>query len=56
LSNSAKKVYIDKNSIVGEAAEIRVENMTDAKPITSEELEDMVLGPIRFTEYVCAVR
>lgn len=49
LSNSAKKVFIDKNSI-SEATEIRVENIADARPITKEELEDNILSTLRFTE------
>jgi hypothetical protein len=49
MSNSAKKVYLDKNSIC-EGAAIHVENTSDAKAITPDELEDVFLGPMRFTE------
>lgn len=54
LSSSAKKVYIDKNPLaggnVGEAATLHVENMANAKQITSEELEEVILSRICFTE------
>lgn len=54
LSNSAKKVYIDRNPLtggnLGEAATLHVENMANAKQITAEELEDVIMSPIQFTE------
>jgi len=49
LSNSGKKVYLDKNNI-SEATEIHVENIADAKKITSEQLEDEIMSELRFTE------
>lgn len=49
LSNSAKKIYLDKNSI-SEAQELHVENISDAKPITSDELENVFLTPMRSIE------
>ena len=54
LTNSAKKVYIDNNPLSGgtlsDAATIHVENIANAKPISSEDLEDIILEGIRFTE------
>ena len=54
LSNSAKKVYIDKNPLaggnLGESATLHVENMANAKPITAEELEEIIMSRILFTE------
>ena len=53
LSNSAKKVFMDRNQLEGELnnmATIHVENIVDAKQISPEELEDVILSSLRFTE------
>lgn len=49
MSNSAKKIYVDKSSI-SEAQDLHVEIISDAKPITSDELESVFLSPMRSIE------
>lgn len=54
LTHSAKKVYIDNNPLSGGSLSgtttIHVENIVDAKPISGEDLIEIVLEPLKFTE------
>lgn len=49
ITNSAKKVYVDKGNI-GEVASLHVENMANAKQITAEDLDEVIMSRITFTE------
>eukprot|EP01032_Pedospumella_encystans_P009942 gene9942-11658_t len=54
LTHSAKKVYIDNNPLSGGSLSgtttIHVENIVDAKPISGEDLIEIVLEPLKFTD------
>jgi hypothetical protein len=52
FSNSAKKVYVDKNKLIENSivSTLHVENIGDAKQITPDQLQDVFMTRLQSTE------